>query len=205
LFVVYDRARTSGYWAWITDLVSSQEIADASCKTTTLRVPVASSLNEAAWQAIRSDVTLRYEALIEAGRQLESLRGLLQAVRSLGRALQLLQMSPLAKRRSEDEMRLARLGDALAHRAAVRALTTFAGYLPLDSPLRNDILMAAAAYRAHCEEFIHPFSELMNQKDQPVAFSVNEDRMREMRPMLAFAITSAIHELAVTSGSGSGA
>ncbi|HUP60478.1 MAG TPA: DUF4365 domain-containing protein [Thermoanaerobaculia bacterium] len=198
LFVVYDRTAEMGCWSWVDDLVSQDEIAHSASDTVTLRVPRRSLLNESSWLQIQSYVAMHHASILDAGHNLESLRALMQVVRALVRSLQLLQLAPFANRRSETQRRLTRVGDATAHRTVIRKLTEFADRLHTDEPLAGYLRKASAAYRAHCETFIHPFADLLSQDHEAVAIWINDDRMRELRPMMALAVSAALAELTST-------
>lgn len=198
LFIVYDRPTTSGYWSWVHDLVSHDQIIDSANDTVTLRVPRSSVLDASSWLQIQSYVAQHHASIRNASNHLESLRALMQIVRALVRSLQLLQLASFADRRSETQRRLTRVGDAIAHRGVITKLLEFADRLRPDDPLAEYLRNASAAYRAHCETFIHPFADLLNQRHEAVALWVNEDRMRQLRPAMALAVSSAIATLTST-------
>jgi hypothetical protein len=93
---------------------------------------------------------------------------------------------------AEFDRDLAGLGDALAHREVVLTFRKLAACLAAQPEVAAYFERAAEAHRAQCATFFHPFDDLLVEPLRTVAIWANEDRMRQLRPQMALAVSEAI-------------
>jgi hypothetical protein len=155
LIVAYDAKSRNGYYEWISNLISRDEL-DTPKSNFYLHIPITRKLTEAAFDKIEIELDEFHRNFTSA---FKSRAEIVPVAASLASFLKHLCMAEMADKSDEEQAMWALLAQTQAHEGVVRDLDRLIPWIDPDSIAHYRLTRFRGAYLEECETLMHDFAK----------------------------------------------
>ena len=200
LLVLYETSTDQAYFSWANQLLSDKvNLLSASEKEVSLRVPMTSPVDEAAWDRIGHQVlamnSVLFRRMMMSGTTLLFLRAL-NALSQAAKGLYVVQHArPRPGERTADQEALMQELEVTCHRDVVRAMRSLADEIDSAGGGVTGFREYAETYKRQCDAIIEGFGNIAASPDRIQECQIAPEGLAYYRNGFMHSLIDTIHQL----------